>query len=131
MKKFIIQKSSTQPNVWVLTDTENKVFITFKDGFFKESWKVTQSKDSKADAEDLAHIVNAMSEWAVRHHSSKVFNKTYGCEVSEDNKTCFVYRRKGPRWRLEIQESKVTPGSLADSLRKAAEFILKGNKNER
>lgn len=131
MSKYIIQQSSTQPNGWVLTDTENKVVITFEDGLFNETQKVTLLEDSSATAEELAHIVGAMGEWAVRHYGSKCFNKPYGYEVSEDEKTCYIYRRKGPRWRLEIQESKVTPGSLADSLRKAAEFVIKGNRYER
>ena len=129
--QYIIQASSTQPKGWVLTDTENKVVITFEDGLFNESQKVTLLEDSSATAEELAHIVGAMGEWAARHHGSKCFNRTYGYEVSEDEKKCYIYRRKGPRWRLEIQESKVTPGSLADSLRKAAEFLIKGNRHER
>ena len=63
MGKFIIQKSSTQPKGWVLTDTENKVVITFQDGQFNESQKVTLLEDSTATAEELARIVGAMGEW--------------------------------------------------------------------
>lgn len=131
MKKFIIQKSSTQPNGWMLTDTENKVVITFEDGLFNESQKVTLLEDSSATAENLAHIVGAMREWAARHHGSKCFHKTYGYETSEDESKTYLYRRKFPRWRLELQEDRVTAESLASSLRKAAEFLIKGNRNER
>ena len=34
MNKYVMQKSSTRPDGWVLTDTENKVVITFEDGLF-------------------------------------------------------------------------------------------------
>lgn len=131
MGKFIIQQSSTQPNGWVLTDTENKVVITFQDGQFNESQKVTLLEDSTATAEELAHIVGAMGEWAARHHGSKCFNRTYGYELSEDDSKTYLYRRNYPRWRLELQEEKVTAESLASSLRKASEFLIKGNRNER
>lgn len=131
MGKFIIQKSSTQPKGWVLTDTENKVVITFQDGQFNESQKVTLLEDSTATAEELAHIVGAMGEWAARHHGSKCFNHVYGYETSEDESKTYLYRRKFPRWRLELQEERVTAESLASSLRKAAEFLIKGNRNER
>ena len=131
MKKFIIQKSSTQPNGWVLTDTVNKVVITFEDGLFNESQKVTLLEDSSATAENLAHIVGAMREWVARHHGSKCFHKTYGYETSEDESKMYLYRRKLPRWRFELQEEKVTAENLASSLRKAAEFLTKCNRHER
>ena len=131
MNKYVMQKSSTRPDGWVLTDTENKVVITFEDGLFNESQKVTLLEDSSASAEELAHIVGAMGEWATRHHGSKCFNRTYGYELSEDDSKTYLYRRNYPRWRLELQEEKVTAENLATSLRKAAEFLIKGNRHER
>ncbi len=130
MKKFIIQKSCTQPDGWVLTDTENKVVITFEDGLFNESQKVTLLEDCSATAEELAHIVGEMGNWVARHHGSKCFRKTYGYEVSEDDTKRYLYRRKSPRWRMEIEEKRVTAESLATSLRKAAEFLIKRNRYE-
>lgn len=130
MKKFIIQKSSTQPDGWVLTDTENKVVITFEDGLFNESQKVTLLEDSLVTTEELTHIVSEMRNWVARHHGSKCFRKTYGYEVSEDDTKRYLYRRKSPRWRMEIEEKRVTAESLATSLRKAAEFLIKRNRYE-
>lgn len=130
MNKYVMQKSSTRPDGWVLTDTENKVVITFEDGLFNESQKVNLLEDSSASAEELAHIVGAMGEWAARHHGSKCFNRTYGYELSEDDSKTYLYRRNYPRWRLELQEEKVTAENLATSLRKAAEFLIKGNRHE-
>lgn len=40
MNKYIIQKS-THPNKWVLTDTTNKIVVTFEDGAFNSTQKVT------------------------------------------------------------------------------------------
>ena len=130
MKKYIIQQSSTQLNSWVLTDTENKVVINFDDGFLNESQKVTLLEDSPVTTEELTHIVNEMRNWVARHHGSKCFRKTYGYEFSEDDQKSYLYRRKAPRWRLEIQDSKVAADRLATSLRKAAEFLIKRNNNE-
>lgn len=48
MNKYVMQKSSTRPDGWVLTDTENKVVITFEDGLFNESQKVTLLENSSA-----------------------------------------------------------------------------------
>lgn len=124
MSKYIIQQSSTHPNGWVLTDTENKVVITFQDGQFNESQKVTLLEDSTATAEELAHIVGAMGEWAARHHGSKCFYQPYGIEYSEDNTKCLLYRKKSPQWRLEIQDN-VDKNNLASSLKKAAEWLTK------
>lgn len=130
MNKYVMQKSSTRPDRWVLTDTENKIVITFEDGLFNESQKVTLLEDSSATAEELAHIVGEMGEWATRHHGSKCFRQTYGYEISEDDSKTYLYRRNYPRWRLELQEENVAAEKLASSLRKAAEFLTKRNRYE-
>ena len=131
MGQYIIQKSSTQPKGWVLTDTENHVVIKFQDGQFNDSQKVTLLEECTVTVDELAHVVGAMGEWAARHHGSKCFSNVYGYETSEDESKTYLYRRKFPRWRLELQEDRVTAESLASSLRKAAEFLIKGNRNER
>lgn len=69
----IIQQSSTQPNSWVLTDTENGVVITFENGKFNDTQKVTLLEDANKTAEELAKILKEMGEWAVKHHSDKLF----------------------------------------------------------
>ena len=40
-----MQKSSTRPNGWVLTDTENGIVVTFDDGNFNDTQKVTPLDD--------------------------------------------------------------------------------------
>lgn len=124
MSRYIIQKSSTLPNGWVLTDKENGIVVTFEDGEFNETQKVTPLEDVNHTPQDLARIMRELGEWVVRHHSSKCFKQPYGIEYSEDDSTCFLYRRKSPRWRLEIQDN-VDKNNLASSLKKAAEWLTK------
>lgn len=72
MNKYIIQKS-TQSNKWVLTDTENGVVITFENGKFNDTQKVTLLENTNKTAEELAKILKEMGEWAVKHHADKLF----------------------------------------------------------
>lgn len=124
MMKYLIQKSSTKPNGWVLADKENGVVVTFEDGDYNETQKVTMLDDTRLTANELATVMQRLGEWAVRHHSSKCFSQPYGIECSEDDTKCYLYRRKSPKWRLEIQDN-VDKLHLADSLRKAAEWLTK------
>ena len=72
MNKYILQKS-THPNKWVLTDTENGVVITFEEGKFNDTQKVTMLEGTNKTAEELAKILKEMGEWAVGHHADKLF----------------------------------------------------------
>lgn len=129
INKYILQKS-THPNKWVLTDKENGIVVSFKDGLFNETQKVTLLDDTHLTANELAKAMQELGEWVVRYHSSKCFSQPYGVEYSEDDAKMYLYRRKSPKWRLEIQDS-ANKRVLADSLRKAAEFLIKGNRYER
>lgn len=57
MSKYIMQKSSTLPNGWVLTDKENGIVVTFEDGKFNDTQKVTPLEDVKHIPEELARIM--------------------------------------------------------------------------
>lgn len=127
----IIQQSSTQPNSWVLTDTENSVVIVFEDGRFNETQKVTMLEDApKLSPIDLARIVRKLGEWGARHHGSKLFKNVYGFEYSEDNKHLYLYRKNPPRWRMELENDVEDTRKLASTLNKAAEFLTKRDKNK-
>lgn len=124
MSKYILQKS-THPNKWVLTDTTNKIVVTFEDGAFNSTQKVTLLDDTRLTSNELAKAMREMGEWVVRYHSSKCFNQPYGVEYSEnDDAKMYLYRRKSPKWRLEIMDN-VDKKELANSLRKAAEWLTK------
>lgn len=122
----IIQQSSTQPNSWVLTDTENGVVIVFEDGRFNETQKVTMLEDApKLSPTDLAQIMRKLGEWGARHHGSKLFKNVYGFEYSEDDKHLYLYRKNPPRWRMELENGIEDKRKLASTLNKAAEYITK------
>ena len=133
MNRYIIEKSSTQTNSWVLADTEKGVVITFEDGRCDETMHIALPKDVSREMTNEVRIqtVREMCDWVARHHGSKCFRQPYGFEFSEDNTRRYFYRRKSPRWRMEIQEGEVELHRLASSLRKAAEFLIKRNNYER
>lgn len=125
MNKYIIQKSNTQPDAWVLTDTEEGIVVRFEDGKYNETQKVTIIEDKpNPSATKLASVMREMGEWAVRYHSSKCFSQPYGYEYNEADERLCLYRRNEPCWRLMI-EGETDAEHLAASLRKAAEYITK------
>lgn len=130
MNEYIIQKS-IHPNKWVLTNKENGVIITFEEGNFNNSQKVTMLEDApKLSPIDLARIVRKLGEWGARHHGSKLFKNVYGFEYSEDNKHLYLYRKNPPRWRMELENDVEDTRKLASTLNKAAEFLTKRDKNK-
>lgn len=124
MSRYVIQKSSTRPNGWVLTDKVNSVVVTFDDGAYNETQKVTLLEDARLSVDELADIMEELGEWVAKHHGSKCFGQPYGFEYSENDTTLYLYRRKSPRWRMELKD-KMDAGQLASTLRKAAEFLTK------
>ena len=125
MNKYVIQKSNTQPNGWVLTDTEEGIVVRFEDGKYNETQKVTIIDDKpNPSAAKLARVMREIGEWAVKYHSSKCFSQPYGYEYNEADERLCLYRRNDPRWRLVI-EGETDAEHLATSLRKAAEFVTK------
>lgn len=125
--RFLLQKSSTLPDGWVLTDTTNNVVIRFTDRKFNETQKCDLLDDSAiqgSDAQRLATVLSEMGDWMVRYHSDICFDTPFGIQYSEDDETMYLYRSKFPRWKIEIQDS-VYRSKLAASLNKAAEWLNK------
>ena len=128
---YLIQQSSTQPNGWVLTDTENLVVVRFEDGKFNDTQKVSILDDSRLKdlpaseiAEKCAKIMQELGTWAARHHGSKLFSMPFGFEYSEDNTHLYLYRRKYPRLRVKIEDSQVQGKELKDALKAMAAFLM-------
>lgn len=130
MKKYIMQKSSTRPKGWVLTDTENLVVVRFEDGKFNDTQKVSILDDSRLKdlptseiANKAAKIIQAMGDYVVRYHSSKAFDMPHGFEYDEDSERLCLYRRTYPRLRVEILNG-VQGKELKDALKKMASFVM-------
>ena len=130
MKKYIIQPCQENPSGWILTDTENGVCISFEDGRLNDTQRVTVLDDMpKPSADELSRIMRGMGDWVVKYHGSKAFSQPYGFEYSEDGSTLYLYRRKRPKWRMEIESLEQDYLTrLAASLKKAAEFLQKGGR---
>ena len=125
MNKYILQKSSTRPNCWVLTDRENGIVITFDEGLFNESQNVTLLEDVSHTPQELARIMREMGEWVASHHGAICFKDTFLFEFSEDKSELHLVRTKAPCWRFVLNEKEFDNIKLAASLRKAAEFLTK------
>lgn len=130
MKKYIIQPCQENPSGWILTDTENGVCISFEDGRLNDTQRVTVLDDMpKPSADELSRIMRGMGDWVVKYHGSKAFSQPYGFEYSEDGSTLYLYRRKRPKWCMEIESlDKGYLTRIAASLKKAAEFLQKGGR---
>lgn len=74
MERFRLEKSQLTKGWWVLTDTVNLVVITFEEGRFNETQKITQIEGgekytSMNDVMAQVRIIREMSDWlAVNHY---------------------------------------------------------------
>ena len=73
MERFILEKSQLTKGWWVLTDTVNLVVITFEEGRFNETQKVTQLEGgenytSMNDVMTQVRIIRELSDWLAINH---------------------------------------------------------------
>lgn len=124
-KKYNLTPSSEHPDWWVLADTENNIVIRWQKHHFNDTQKVSVLNDKEITATDLARIMREMGDYIARHHGGIAFNAPFGFEYSEDDTELYLCRYKSPRWRMKLQEDDVNAVKMANSLRKAAEFLIK------
>ena len=73
MERFRLEKSQLTEGWWVLTDTVNLVVITFEEGRFNETQKITQIEGgenytSMNDVMAQVRIIREMSDWLAINH---------------------------------------------------------------
>ena len=73
MERFRLGKSQLTKGWWVLTDTVNLVVITFEEGRFNETQKITQIEGgenytSMNDVMAQVRIIREMSDWLAINH---------------------------------------------------------------
>lgn len=133
-KRFIIQESQDLPGWWVLTDTDNEIVVRFKDKDFNGTQKVTPLNDDSTTlakvggAQGYARVMREIGEYMVQYHGDIAFQQPYGWKYSEDGEELLLYRNKSPKWELHIL-SETNKETLANSLRKAVEFLRKGGQH--
>ena len=136
MNRFILQTSQDLPGWWVLTDTENEIVVKFKDKDFNGTQKVTPLNDDSVilakagGALGFARVMREIGDYVARHHGDIAFKQPYGWKYSEDDEELIFYRNKSPKWELHLLTD-TNKETLASSLRKAAEFVIKGERNDK
>lgn len=73
MERFRLEKSQLTKGWWVLTDTVNLVVITFEEGRFNKTQKITQLEGgenytSMNDVMTQVRIIREMSDWLAINH---------------------------------------------------------------
>lgn len=73
MERFKLEKSQLTEGWWVMTDTVNLMVITFEEGKFNETQKITQLEGgenytSMNDVMAQVRIVREMSDWLAINH---------------------------------------------------------------
>lgn len=136
MNRFILQKSQDLPGWWVLTDTENEIVVKFKDKDFNGTQKVTPLNDDSVilakagGAQGFARVMREIGDYVARHHGDIAFRQPYGWKYGKDDEELILYRNKSPKWELHLLTD-TNKETLASSLRKAAEFVIKGERNDK
>ena len=72
-ERFRIEKSQLKDGWWVLTDTVNLVVITFEEGKFNETQRITQLEggDNYTSMNDVMaqiRVIREMSDWLAQNH---------------------------------------------------------------
>lgn len=74
-ERYVLQKSDNNPDGWVLTDTHNMIVVSFKQGQFNETQKVTMLNDVCLDVMTLARIMREIGAWLVLNHRDIAIGK--------------------------------------------------------
>jgi hypothetical protein len=70
--QYLLQKSSN-PSKWVVTDTENKIVITWDHGKFNDTQNVTTLEDfNPALFMELTRFLREIADWLVKNHPDKI-----------------------------------------------------------
>lgn len=129
--KFILQRSTTRPDGWVVTDTENGIVIRFDDGDFNGSQKVSLLNEThEYDLNSLARLVREIAEWTNYYHAELCFSKPYVLRYTEAGEPC-VARHKHPRYLIEFHLSPedfacIPPRVLKSAVRAIADGLENG-----
>lgn len=73
-ERFLLQKSKDDKG-WVLTDKTNEVVVTWQNGNFNETQKITPLNDIEVNNSNLmffAKMLREAGDWLVTNHNSKI-----------------------------------------------------------
>lgn len=126
MSRYKLQKSTHQPDWWVLTDTENGIVCRFREHEYNETQKMTFLDDvERPDAPVIARLMSDMGDWLATHHYNIAMPPVAFCiQQTDDDSAQFLERGKYPRFRVIIDDE-CTAHELAVALHKASEYLHK------
>lgn len=73
--RYLVQQSTLLANGWVCTDTENGIVLSWEEGLFNETQKITFLEDVEPDALYVARLMREMGDFLAEKHSDKLFEK--------------------------------------------------------
>lgn len=73
--RYIVQQSEMIPNGWVCTDTKNGIVLSWEEGLFNETLKITFLEEVAPDASLIARLMREAGEYLAANHSDKLFEK--------------------------------------------------------
>lgn len=65
---YVLQKSRTKENAWVVTDTVNNVVVVFEEGRYNETAKITPLYDFPEEPVGTATILREIGEYLAEYH---------------------------------------------------------------
>lgn len=69
MERYLLQKSTTMADGYVVTDTVSNIVVTFKEHQFNDTQHVTFLNDEmNTDALQLARIMREIGQWLYENH---------------------------------------------------------------
>lgn len=135
MARFKLEPSTEKEGWWVLTDTENLVVLRFEQHKFNETQTVSVLNEEDfmslpgSPAVRMATVMREMGDWMFRcHYSIAMPMPVYEWREHEESGNVYLLRNKYPRLAIKIDEEETNIQDIADALRKAAEFVLKGGR---
>jgi len=77
MERYRIERSATTDK-WVLTDTQNMIVVTWEDGRFNATQKITFLEDVEPNPLAIARLMREIGDYLAEHHRSKVEKVSFG-----------------------------------------------------
>ena len=131
--RFKLEKSQDLPGWWVLTDTENRIVVKFKEHEYNETQKVTFLDDDQSVIESLgdfgiARVLREIGDYMFTHwYSIALPVPVFEFRKDEENDRMLLIRNKFPKLTIEINDD-CDLKQLSDALKAASEFSIKYRK---
>lgn len=71
-ERYVLQKSRTRENAWVVTDTVNNVVVVFEEGRYNETARITPLYDFPEEPVGTATILREIGEYLAEYHKELI-----------------------------------------------------------